>query len=294
MVKSKIEDLTAFIAVVDTGGFSSAAEALDLQVAKVSRSVSRLEQSLNTTLLNRTTRRVDLTEEGRLFLAEAKQALATLTNAEEKLLFADAKPSGRLRIDAASPFILHQLVPLMAEFTAAYPDISVELISNESIIDLLERRTDVAIRIGQLNDSNLHASRLGESPLKIVATPEYLAKHGKPESIAALANHQIVGFADLPKFNDWALVEPCQTKPSILASSGESVRQLVLHHHGLALLSNFMIYRDLAAGRLVELLPGAVHSPNPWEQIQAVYYKQTALSERIRVFIDFLKANIRL
>ena len=294
MVKSKIEDLTAFIAVVDTGGFSSAAEALELQVAKISRSVSRLEQNLNTTLLNRTTRRIELTEEGRLFLAEAKQALATLASAEEKLLFADAKPSGRLRVDAASPFILHQIIPLMAEFNAAYPDISVELISNESIIDLLERRTDVAIRIGQLNDSNLHATRLGISPLKIVATPEYLAKQGKPECIAALADHQIVGFADLPKFNDWALAEPCQLKPSILASSGESVRQLVLHHHGLALLSNFMIHRDLAAGRLVELLPSTVLSPNPWEQIQAVYYKQTALSERIRVFIDFIKARVSL
>lgn len=294
MIRSKIEDLEVFIAIAESGGFSNAAEQLSVQVAKISRSVQRLESGLATTLLNRTTRRVELTEEGKLFYSHAKEVVAAMLCAEEKLMFAGNKPSGKLRVNAASPFILHQLIPLIELFLVQYPDIELELISSENIIDLLERRTDVAIRIGKLADSNLHATMLGQSKLKLVATGKYLANNVALTSIEQLSEHKIVGFADTTSLNSWPLTTSTAIRPFITASSGESVRQLVLAHQGIALLSNFMVQQDLAQGRLVEVLPHAVVSPNPREQVHAVYYKQVGLSERIRGLLDFLKANLRL
>lgn len=294
MIQSKIEDIEVFIAVVESGGFSSASDRLTMQVARVSRAIQRLETNLNTTLLNRTTRRVELTEEGKLFYQEAKHIVAAMLSAEESLKLAGHRPSGKLRVDAASPFILHQIVPLVDQFLTLYPDIQLQLISSENMIDLLERRTDIAIRIGQLADSNLHATFLGESKLKIVATPKYLALNGQPTGVHDLVHHQIVGFADAPTLNEWPLLNPVTLPIYIAASSGESVRQLVLQHQGIALLSNFMIQQDLANGQLVEILPQAIMSPNPREKVHAVYYKQATLSERIRVFIDFLKSHLHL
>ncbi|MFD2166135.1 LysR substrate-binding domain-containing protein [Thalassotalea euphylliae] len=291
---TNIVDLEIFIAVSETGGFSNAANALDIQIAKVSRSVHRLEQHLQVTLFNRTTRRVELTHEGKLFLGYAKQTLATLNQGQEEIKALRQKPSGKLRVDAVSPFLIHQVIPLIGAFSAEFPDIQLELISNESIIDLLEQRTDVAIRIGQLTDSNLHATMLGRSPLRMVATPKYLEENGMPQSIAELATHKIIGFAGTPSLNKWPLCQSVTLRPSIYASSGESVRQLVLNHQGIALLSNFMSYQDLENNRLIEVLPGEVASPNPRELVQAVYYKQTTLSPRIRAFIDFLKAHLSL
>ena len=157
-VQAKTEDLETFIAVVDSGGFSSAALLLDQQVAKVSRAVSRLEAALNCTLLNRTTRRIELTEEGHLFIAYAREGLTALEKGEDMLRLMHGKPSGRLRVDAASPFVLHQLTPLISEFTTLYPDIHLDITSHDSIIDLLEHKTDVAIRLGDPKDSNINLS----------------------------------------------------------------------------------------------------------------------------------------
>ncbi len=125
-VISNTQDLEAFISVVDTGGFSSAANALDEQVAKISRAVTRLEKSLNVTLFNRTTRRIELTEEGQLFLGYAREALSQLAQGEEALKLLHCAPSGKLRVDAASPFVFHQLAPHLKAFNQAYPDIKLE------------------------------------------------------------------------------------------------------------------------------------------------------------------------
>ena len=147
---SRSDDLELLLSVVDCGGFSPAATQLNIPVAKVSRAVQRLEKQLGVTLLHRTTRRISLTEEGELFIASIRQALEQLDTAEEQLRLRQDKPAGRLRVDAASPFMLHQLVPLLSDFRNQYPNINLELSTSEGIIDLLEKRTDIAIRIGQL------------------------------------------------------------------------------------------------------------------------------------------------
>lgn len=293
-VNAKTEDLEAFVTVVDTGGFSAAAALLDQQVARVSRSVTRLEKTLNVTLFNRTTRRVELTEEGELFLRYARDGLNMLEKGEEALRLLGRTPSGKLRVDAASPFVFHQLTPLIDGFCSTYPDISLELTSHDSIIDLLEHKTDIAIRIGDLSDSNLHARKLGRSRLHVVASPQYLAKHPVSGDITSLSQHRLIGFSDAPHLNNWPLKSPQQLTFAISASSGETVRQLCIAGQGLAMLSHFMTYEDIEAGRLVPVLTDHVLSPNRRELVQAVYYRNSAVSSRISAFLDYIAPRLTL
>ncbi|WP_192037099.1 LysR family transcriptional regulator [Halomonas sp. YLGW01] len=297
-MQSRTEDLRLLVAVVDSGGFSAAARLAEVPVAKVSRAVQRLEQQLDTPLLNRTTRSVTLTSEGRAFVERVREGLAVLAHAEEQTRLSRERPSGRLRVDAATPFVLHQLVPLIGDFREKYPGIELELSASDDIINLLEQRTDVAIRIGSLEDSTLHARRLGRSPLHLVASPQYLERHGMPASPAALSDHQLLGFLNADSLNVWP-VEGLDSHgpniaPQLSTSSGEVMRQLCLAGQGIACMSRFMIQDDLTRGRLVSLLADRVISPNRREEVQAVYYRNTALSSRIGAFLDFIAPRIRL
>ncbi|MGP4864303.1 LysR family transcriptional regulator [Psychrobacter sp. T6-5] len=294
MGHAKTEDIEIFLTVVDTGSFTGAANVLNQQVAKVSRAVSRLENTLQCTLLNRTTRRLELTEEGHVFIRYAREGLNTLYTGEEALKLLKQAPSGHLRIDAASPFVLHQLTPLVGEFVQQYPHITLDLTSHDNIIDLLEHKTDLAIRIGDLKDSNLHARLLGKSKLRLVVSPEYLYQHNEVAHIDDLSTHKLIGFNDASKLNSWPLKTPVKLNFHMTGSSGETLRQLCLNHQGIALLSHFMIGEDLKSGRLVEVLPEAIVRPNNREAIQAVYYKNSAVSSRILAFLDFIQPRLTL
>lgn len=294
MGHAKTEDIEIFLTVLDTGSFTGAANLLNQQVAKVSRAVSRLEDTLQCTLLNRTTRRLELTEEGHVFIRYARESLNTLYTGEEAIKLLKQTPSGHLRIDAASPFVLHQLTPLVGEFVQQYPHITLDLTSHDNIIDLLEHKTDLAIRIGDLKDSNLHARLLGRSQLRLVASPEYLYQHDEVAHINDLSTHKLIGFNDASKLNSWPLKTPVKLNFHMTGSSGETLRQLCLNHQGIALLSHFMIGDDLKSGRLVEVLPEAIVTPNNREAIQAVYYRNSAVSSRILAFLDFIQPRLTL
>ena len=294
MGHAKTEDIEIFLTVLDTGSFTGAANLLNQQVAKVSRAVSRLEDTLQCTLLNRTTRRLELTEEGHVFIRYARESLNTLYTGEEAIKLLKQAPSGHLRIDAASPFVLHQLTPLVGEFVQQYPHITLDLTSHDNVIDLLEHKTDLAIRIGDLKDSNLHARLLGKSQLRLVASPEYLYQHNEVAHINDLSTHKLIGFNDASKLNSWPLKTPVKLNFHMTGSSGETLRQLCLNHQGIALLSHFMIGDDLKSGRLVEVLPEAIVTPNNRESIQAVYYKNSAVSSRILAFLDFIQPRLTL
>ncbi|MDI4638492.1 MULTISPECIES: LysR family transcriptional regulator [Halomonadaceae] len=297
-MQSRTEDLRLLVAVVDSGGFSAAARLADVPVAKVSRAVQRLEQQLDTPLLNRTTRSVTLTTEGRAFVERVREGLAVLAQAEEQTRLSRERPSGPLRVDAATPFVLHQLVPLIGAFREQYPGIELELSASDDIINLLEQRTDVAIRIGSLEDSTLHARMLGRSPLQLVASPSYLERHGVPSSPAGLRDHQLLGFLNANSLNRWPVEgltqEGANIRAQLSTSSGEVMRQLCLAGEGIACLSRFMIQEDLTHGRLVSLLADRMLSPHRREQVQAVYYRNTALSSRIGAFLDFITPRLRL
>ena len=290
-MKTTLEELTAFTTVVDAGSITAAAAQLGQTTSGVSRALGRLEEKLATTLLQRTTRRLELTEEGRAFLAQARRILAAVDEAEEQMAVRREKPAGRLRVNAAVPYMLHVVVPLVAEFRAAYPAIELELNSSDAIIDLLEHRTDIAIRIGALQDSTLHARPLGTNGLRVLASPAYLKAHGRPKSVAELAHrHTLLGFTQPASLNRWPLRGAdggeLQITPALWASSGETLRQLALAGAGIVCLADFMTSADRAAGDLVQVLPRETLDVR--QPVHAVYYRNTQLSARIACFLDFM------
>ncbi len=293
-MKTSLEEMLAFVSVVDSGSISAAAAQLEQTASGVSRALGRLEEKLAVTLLRRTTRRLELTEEGEQFLAQARRILASVEEAEEQMALRRQAPAGRLRVNTASPFMLHVIVPLIGDFRALYPRIELELHSDDRIIDLLERRTDLAIRIGALPDSSLHARPLCHSWRRVLASPAYLARHGTPQSVEALSGHSLIGFTEPEGLNDWPLRhaqgERWRITPSIRASSGDTLRELALAGEGLACLSDFMTDQDRARGDLVEVL--AEQRIEVRQPINAVYYRNTALASRITCFLDFLSERL--
>ncbi|NRA54991.1 MAG: LysR family transcriptional regulator [Gammaproteobacteria bacterium] len=293
-LRTRSDELEILLTVIDCGGFSAAANTLNIQVARVSRAVAKLEQQLGVTILNRTTRRVELTDEGRVFADKVRLGLLHLQQAEDELIYRGELPAGRLRVDAASPFIFHQLVPLIGAFKQAYPDIELELCSNEGFVDLLEKKTDVAIRIGKLDDSTLHARSLGKSPLYIVASPQYIASHGTVTHPKDLIDHELICFSSVKALNQWPVKGLGPIVPNLTATNGETIRQLVLNHNGIACLSGFLVNNDISSGKLVSLLEPYRLLGSDREQVNAVYYKSSAVAKRISAFIDFIKPNLNL
>ncbi|UCO98688.1 LysR family transcriptional regulator [Metapseudomonas lalkuanensis] len=294
-MKTTLDELQAFTAVVDTGSITAAAEQLAQTASGVSRALSRLEDKLDVTLLRRTTRRLELTEEGEAFLAQARRILAQVEEAEEQMALRRQKPAGRLRINAASPFMLHVLVPLVAGFRERYPEIELELHSSDQIIDLIEHRTDIAIRIGTLRDSTLHARPLGSSRIRVLASPAYLEANGTPETVEQLQARSLLGFTQPESLNQWPLRhaqgDGLQIEPSIKVSSGETLRQLALAGAGIVCLSDFMTQSDRARGSLVQVLSGDTLEVR--QPINAVYYRNTALASRIACFLDYVAASLK-
>lgn len=287
-MKTTLDELQAFAAVVDTGSITAAAEQLGLTISATSRTLGRLEQKLQTTLLRRTTRRLELTEEGAAFLEHARAILSSVDAAEEQMAARRMQPVGRLRVDAATPFMLHVIVPLLEGFRARYPGVELELNSNEGIIDLIEKRTDVAFRIGALKDSTLHARPVGTSRVRVLASPAYLKRHGTPMRPAQLAQHTLLGFSQPESLNDWPLRDAdgnvVRIQPAIASSSGETLRQMALAGLGVVCLSDFMTREDRKSGALVPLFQRQTLDVR--QPISAVYYRNTALASRITCFVD--------
>ncbi|MGF6729675.1 DNA-binding transcriptional LysR family regulator [Paraburkholderia youngii] len=307
-MKTSTDELLVFVTVIDSGSITAAAEKLGQTVSGVSRALTRLEQKLDTALVRRTTRRLHLTEEGDAFLQRARAILDALEEAEESVARGRQRPSGRLRVDAASPFMLHCVAPHMTAFSALYPEIRLELTSNERIVDLLDQKVDIAIRIGALQDSTLHARALGESRLRVLASPAYLAEHGEPSTLDALRTHRLIGFTAPEHLNRWPLREGgrgtkrvkgqrdqaalLKIEPSITASSGETLRQLALSGWGIACLADFMTAADVRDNRLVPILGNLLVDQR--QPVHAVYYQSASLAGRVQCFLDFIAARVKL
>lgn len=293
-MKTTLDEMQAFIAIVTTGSISAGAERLGLTVSAASRTLTRLEEKLETTLLRRTTRRLELTEEGKAFLECARGIIARVEETEEKMSLRRQGPAGRLRIDAATPFMLHVIVPLVNGYRERYPRVELELNSNEGFTDLLEKRTDVAFRIGRLRDSTLHATPIASGRLRILASPSYIERHGAPTGAADLANHTLLGFNQPETLNAWPLQDadgqPVHITPNLYTSSGETLLHLALHGAGIVCLSDFLSNADRKAGRLRQVLVNETLEVR--QPINAVYYRNTALSARIASFVDYMKEQL--
>ncbi|MCL5426060.1 MAG: LysR substrate-binding domain-containing protein, partial [Gammaproteobacteria bacterium] len=200
------------------------------------------------------------------------------------------QPQGRLRINAAPSFMQFVIVPVIGEFRARYPGITLELDTHDRFVDLLEQRVDLAIRIGKLEDSSLHARLLGHSPLRLLASPAYLERNGTPQSIDELAHHSLMGFSQLEHLNHWPLIradgKPLHITPTLAASSGSTLIELAIAGEGIVCLADFMTIVPRQQGTLVDVLPALIERQA--QAVNAVYYRQATLSLRARLFMDFL------
>ena len=294
-MKTTSEELTVFVQVVENGSFSRAAKQLSMANSAVSRVVKRLEEKLGVNLINRTTRQLRLTEEGSQYFRRVQKILQEMAAAEAEMLAVHEVPQGILRVDSAMPIVLHLLVPLAAKFNERYPHIQLSLVSSEGYINLIERKVDIALRAGELDDSGLRARHLFDSHFRVVASPEYLSKHGTPQSTEDLANHQCLGFIEHTFLNTWAVFDaqgnPYKISPHFTASSGEILRSLCLSGCGIACLSDFLVDNDIAEGKLIPLLSN--HITDETLPFNAVYYSDKAVNLRLRVFLDFLAEELR-
>jgi len=281
-------DLAVFIAVVDDGGFAEAARRLNAAPSTLSRAVARLEDQLRVTLLRRTTRSVDLTPEGRNLLERARE-IVDRTESLRDLASRGRAPGGPLRVNAPVPYVLHVIAPHLRKFHEIYPDIELTLDMTDSVVDLIGAHADVAIRMGRLEDSDLIRRQVGRASWHLVAAPSYLDEAGWPETPSDLVRLRQVRFQNPAHINALEFRSHQGAVPvpaSVIAGNGEAVRQLVLGGMGIARFSDFMVARDLAEGRLVELFPGELTAP-PLD-ISAVYLTRTSGLRRLAAFIDWL------
>jgi len=294
---NRFGDMEVFVRVVDLGGFTPAAKALALTPSAVSKLITRLEARLGTRLINRSTRRLLLTPEGEQFYERSVRLLADLFDAERSI-GADRTPRGRLRVSVNVPVGRRILLPLVPDFLALYPEIELDISMTDLVVDLFEQRTDVAIRSGPMKSSGLMARKLGQTTLQIVATPGYLAHHGTPKTPDDLIHHHSVGFGYSRQMDGWPLkidgqIQVFTVPGPVKVSDGDSVHALCLAGLGLARLAHYMIADDIAAGRLVPVLED--WNPQDIEEMHAVYLGQGGhMPGRIRAFLDFLSANVRM
>ena len=290
-------EMEVFVRVVELGGFSPAARAARMTPSAVSKLIARLEARLGARLLNRSTRRLQLTPEGCAFYERAARILADLEEAE-RVAGVGEQALGRVRVNTSASYFNHVLAPMLPAFLALHPGVTLDVVQTDAVVDLLADRTDLAIRAGPLKSSSLVARKLGETALMIVAAPSYLERCGEPRSIADLERHNRLGFGYVRAVDGWPLREKGETVTvpatgRIQASDGEGLRHLALAGAGLARLAGFTVRADIAAGRLVPVLRDL--DTGEREAFHAVYVGQGGpLPSRVRALLDFLAEHGRV
>ncbi|CAH1671207.1 LysR family transcriptional regulator [Chelatococcus asaccharovorans] len=294
-------EMEVFADVVEQGGFSAAARARRMTPSAVSKLIARLESRLGARLVNRSTRRFQLTPEGSAFYDSVKRILADIDEAERSA-FSGERPVGRIRLNTSASYGNHVLAPLVGAFLARYPDVQLDIAQTDVVIDLLAERTDVAVRAGPLKSSSLVARKLGETPMLIVAAPAYLARFGTPKTAPDLARHNRLGFSYTRLVDGWPLSDGMappdapQIVPAIgrvQASDGEALRHLAIGGAGLARLAAFTIRDDIAAGRLQTVMEDC--NPGDREAFHAIYVGQGGpVPTRVRALLDFLAEHGRV
>ncbi len=286
--------MAVFARVVDAGSFSRAAEALGLSKSAVSKQVARLEDRLGARLLNRTTRKLSLTEAGAAFHAGCRQMLAEAEDAEAAVGHLAQAPRGTLHVNAPMTFGQQHVAPALPEFMARYPELDVNLQLNDRTVDLVAEGFDVAVRIGRLADSSLVARRLAPQNTAVVAAPEYLDRHGRPEHPQELDRHACLLYSYLASGPVWHFRGrdgPVRVPVAgrLEANNGDVLLAAAKGGAGIARLPTFICGDAVRAGELERLLPGWVDTADA--AVYAVYPASRQVSPKLRVFIDFLAAR---
>lgn len=285
-----INEMAAFARVVEAHSFSAAAERLGTSKSAVSAQVRRLEARMGVRLLNRTTRRLSLTEAGAACYRHCARLLAEAEAAEQAVSAFHGEPRGTLRISAPDTFGWMHVAPALGAFAARYPGLTLDLSLSAKRVDLIDERVDLAIRIGALPDSSYVTRRLAPSRIIVCAAPAYLASHGALRDPNDLARHNCFRFTPLGWGVEWRLRDPkgplrVQIGGTFVTDSGEALREAALAGIGVALMPSWMVGDELRSGALVQVLERWTPPPVP---IQAVYPSNRQTASKVRVFVDHL------
>ncbi|RQH13064.1 LysR substrate-binding domain-containing protein [Bradyrhizobium sp. RP6] len=287
---NRIGEMQVFLRVVEAGSYSEAARRLLMTPSTVSKLIGRIEVRLGVRLFERSTRRLCLTSEGRMYYEKSLALLAELDGIERGISRGAATAGGTIRVNVTVSFGILGLEPLLPGFWEAHPDIVVDLSLSDEIVDLYLDRTDVAFRVGPLQDSALVARRIGVVKRRIVASPDYINRLGEPKRVEDLSGHNCLGFNFRRSAPVWPLKESGRivdraVSGSLLANNAQTLRRMAIAGIGLARLADYHIRDDMAAGRLVEVLEGTAGDE---EQVHALYHGGPRLPFRVKVFLDFV------
>lgn len=291
----RLRSLTAFIAVVECGSFVQAARRTHTSNAAISRYIQELETYLGVRLLQRSTRKIALTDIGRDYYQRIKQILTDLDDADSTVGANNASLAGTIRINAPLSFGTRYLAPLWGEFMEQHPSISLDIELTDRRVDLLEEGIDLAIRIGKLADSSLVSRRLATCHSILCAAPSYIAKYGQPKTPEDLSQHQVISFATAVNADAWHLFSPTgeekiiSVKPRMHTNNGDTIRAVVLAGQGIAIQPTFIVAGDIQAGNLVTFLP---HWSGPTFGIHALYPSRKHLSLKVKTLIDYLTQQL--
>jgi DNA-binding transcriptional LysR family regulator len=290
------DPMRVFVATLDHGGFTAAAASLELTPSGVSKIIGRLEDRLGVRLLNRTTRRIDLTPEGETYLNSARFILAEIDELEAAVGQSSTRPKGLLRVNTGTAFAVHALMPVLPEFLARYPEINLTIDVTDRRIDVLAERADVAIRTGPLGDGALMARKITDMRRVIVAAPSYIEQHGRPLVPLHLSGHNCLLLSDQPSLARWPFLVDGQAislevSGRVTVGSADALMRLALAGGGIARLGDTLVANALRAGALVALLQDShIVEPGP---ITAVYPAGRHRAPKVRVFVDFLVEQFR-
>ena len=282
--------IAVFTRVAETGSFSAAARDLGLSKSAVSKRVAALEDRLGARLINRTTRRLSLTEVGVAFYERAVRILAELEEAEQAISRLQGEPRGTLRINMPMSFGIGHVAPALADFMARYPDLRVAMELTDRQVDLIEEGVDLAIRIAELPDSSFVARRLAPARRVVCASPDYWRRLGRPRHPTELVDHRCLIYTYLSAQREWRFHGPegpiaVRISGCLEANNGDALRDAAVAGLGVYLAPTFIVGEDLRAGRLEEVLAEYEDSRL---SVYAVYPHRQHLSAKVRAFVDFL------
>lgn len=284
------EGVTEFVAVAETTSFTAAAKKLSTSVAQVSRRVSALEERLSIKLLNRTTRKVTLTEAGKVYFEQCRHLVEGLEHAELAITQMQSSPRGLVKVTAPATYGERHLSPLLNAFILQYPQINLDLILTNQRLDLIDSGIDVAIRLGRLEDSRLMAKRLATRQLYVCASRDYLEANGEPHSLSELQNHQcLIGSVEHWRFKENGKEKSIRVAGRLKCNSGYALFDAALKGLGLVQLPGYYVENALASGQLIEVLP---KFRDDQEGIWAVYPENRNLSPKVRLLVDFLAEQL--
>ncbi len=287
----RLTEMEAFATVVDQGGFTDAAKKMGISKSAVSKHVSALEARLGARLLNRTTRRVSPTEIGLAYYDRARRVLNDAGDADALVTSMQSAPSGQLRISVATDFGSNLLSPILGDFLSEYPDVTVNMVLNNRFVELISEGFDMAIRIGDLEDSSMRARKLTETVYRMIASPAYFQKHGRPMRLEDLNEHRLLHYSNQASGNFWRITSPSGEKRVIRSAGwltmndGQSLMNAAVSGLGIAYLPHFLCAEALRDGLVQEAIPNLPADPSG---IYAVYPPGRFTQPKVRAFIDFL------